>query len=107
MEVCGRDTGVGIHPANQARIFDKFVRLSGDGRRTPGSTGLGLAIVKKIMEDHNGYLLLDDREGGGAKVSLVFPPMERTAETDGSDDQGEEDPMKVATSLLAQGSRGA
>ena len=35
-------------------------------------TGLGLAIVKKIMEDHGGNLVLDDREGGGARISLVF-----------------------------------
>ena len=35
-------------------------------------TGLGLAIVKKIMEDHGGWLTLDDREGGGARISLVF-----------------------------------
>ena len=35
-------------------------------------TGLGLAIVKKIMEDHGGNLLLDDRAGGGASVTLRF-----------------------------------
>jgi two-component system nitrogen regulation sensor histidine kinase NtrY len=35
-------------------------------------TGLGLAIVKKIMEDHRGELELEDREGGGARVRLVF-----------------------------------
>ena len=35
-------------------------------------TGLGLAIVKKIMEDHGGQLMLGDREGGGARISLVF-----------------------------------
>jgi two-component system nitrogen regulation sensor histidine kinase NtrY len=35
-------------------------------------TGLGLAIVKKIMEDHGGLLALEDREGGGARISLVF-----------------------------------
>jgi two-component system nitrogen regulation sensor histidine kinase NtrY len=33
---------------------------------------LGLAIVKKIMEDHQGELLLEDREAGGARVTLVF-----------------------------------
>ena len=71
--------------------------------RTKG-TGLGLAIVKKIMEDHNGYLILEDREGGGAKVSLFFHLMKRAAGTDGSDDPGEEDPMKIATSLLPKGS---
>ena len=95
------DNGRGLPQEHREQLTEPYVTT-----RTKG-TGLGLAIVKKIMEDHNGYLLLDDREGGGAKVSLVFPPMERTAETDGSDDRGEEDPMKVATSLLAQGSRGA
>lgn len=39
--------------------------------RTKG-TGLGLAIVKKIMEDHGGDVVLEDREGGGACVRLVF-----------------------------------
>jgi len=36
-------------------------------------TGLGLAIVKKIMEDHHGSLILEDRAGGGAVVSMVWP----------------------------------
>ena len=56
-------------------------------------TGLGLAIVRKIMEDHQGELRLDDRPGGGAKISLVFRDMEETP------DGGETDPMKVATGL--------
>jgi two-component system nitrogen regulation sensor histidine kinase NtrY len=43
-------------------------------------TGLGLAIVKKIMEDHGGWLVMEDREGGGARVSLAFRETEtRTA----------------------------
>ncbi len=37
-----------------------------------GGTGLGLAIVKKIMEDHGGELRLEDRDGGGARVTLQF-----------------------------------
>ena len=36
-------------------------------------TGLGLAIVKKVMEEHGGELVLEDREGGGARVTLSFP----------------------------------
>ena len=92
------DNGRGLPEEHREQLTEPYVTT-----RTKG-TGLGLAIVKKIMEDHNGYLILENREGGGAKVSLVFPPMERVAETDGSDDPGEEDPMKVATSLLAQGS---
>ncbi len=55
------------------------------------------------MEDHNGHLLLEDGPDGGASVSLVFPPMEETTEKDTGGEGGEEDPMKVATSLLARG----
>lgn len=95
------DNGPGLPEEHREQLTEPYVTT-----RTKG-TGLGLAIVKKIMEEHNGYLILENREGGGAKVSLVFHPMERVAETDGSDDPGELDPMKVATSLLAQGSRGA
>ena len=67
--------------------------------RTKG-TGLGLAIVKKIMEDHNGHLLLEDRDGGGARVSLVFYPMEQPAGTGPDGEEEDRDPMKVATSLM-------
>ncbi len=50
-------------------------------------TGLGLAIVKKIMEDHRGDLVLEDREGGGASVRLVFsvtaPPISDSTTQEG------------------------
>jgi two-component system, NtrC family, nitrogen regulation sensor histidine kinase NtrY len=36
-------------------------------------TGLGLAIVRKIMEDHQGQLMLEDSSDGGARVRIVFP----------------------------------
>ena len=48
-------------------------------------TGLGLAIVKKTMEDHGGTVLLADRPGGGAVVTLVFPSDAR-ADSIGADD---------------------
>jgi two-component system nitrogen regulation sensor histidine kinase NtrY len=60
------DNGVGLPADQRDRLTEPYVTT-----RTKG-TGLGLAIVKKIMEDHNGEILLDDREGGGARVSLVF-----------------------------------
>jgi hypothetical protein len=53
------------------------------------------------MEDHNGHLLLEDRDDGGARVSLVFDPKDRLVETRKEE---AEDPMKVATNLLAHGS---
>ncbi|MEK7244911.1 MAG: PAS domain-containing sensor histidine kinase [Pseudomonadota bacterium] len=60
------DNGIGLPAEYRDRLTEPYVTT-----RTKG-TGLGLAIVKKVMEDHNGEIVLDDREGGGARVSLVF-----------------------------------
>ncbi len=93
-----KDNGRGLPEEHREDLTEPYVTT-----RTKG-TGLGLAIVKKIMEDHNGRLLLENNPGGGASVSLIFPPMEMIGEADGSGKDGDEDPMKVATSLLALGS---
>jgi two-component system, NtrC family, nitrogen regulation sensor histidine kinase NtrY len=60
------DNGKGLPRQDRERLTEPYVttRLKG--------TGLGLAIVKKIMEDHEGELMLEDREPEGARVSLVF-----------------------------------
>jgi two-component system nitrogen regulation sensor histidine kinase NtrY len=60
------DNGKGLPQQHRERLTEPYVTT-----RTKG-TGLGLAIVKKIMEDHQGELLLEDREAGGARVALVF-----------------------------------
>jgi two-component system nitrogen regulation sensor histidine kinase NtrY len=60
------DNGKGLPKAGRDRLTEPYMTTRSKG------TGLGLAIVKKIMEDHGGQLLLDDREGGGARISLVF-----------------------------------
>ncbi len=60
------DNGIGLPADQRDRLTEPYVTT-----RTKG-TGLGLAIVRKIMEDHNGEIVLDDREGGGARVSMVF-----------------------------------
>jgi two-component system, NtrC family, nitrogen regulation sensor histidine kinase NtrY len=97
VRVVVEDNGRGLPAQNREQLTEPYVTT-----RTKG-TGLGLAIVKKIMEDHNGHLLLEDRDGGGAKVTLVFRPFERNLQT-APGAQADQDPMKVATSLLAQGS---
>jgi two-component system nitrogen regulation sensor histidine kinase NtrY len=61
------DNGKGLPVVDRDRLTEPYVTT-----RTKG-TGLGLAIVKKIMEDHGGRLVLEDRPGGGARVSLAFP----------------------------------
>ena len=89
------DNGRGLPKKHREQLTEPYMTT-----RTKG-TGLGLAIVKKIMEDHNGHLLLEDRDDGGARVSLVFDPKDRLVETRKEE---AEDPMKVATNLLAHGS---
>ncbi|MGQ0663855.1 MAG: ATP-binding protein [Pseudomonadota bacterium] len=60
------DNGKGLPGGDRERLTEPYVTTRAKG------TGLGLAIVKKIMEDHGGELVLADRPGGGARVSLVF-----------------------------------
>jgi two-component system nitrogen regulation sensor histidine kinase NtrY len=60
------DNGKGLPKRGREDLTEPYVTT-----RTKG-TGLGLAIVKKIMEDHQGELLLEDGEAGGARVKLVF-----------------------------------
>ena len=62
------DDGVGLPPDDRDRLTEPYVT------HKPKGTGLGLAIVKKIMEDHGGRLLLEDRaEGPGAVARLILP----------------------------------
>ena len=60
------DNGRGLPVEGRERLTEPYMTTRSKG------TGLGLAIVKKIMEDHGGLLALEDREGGGARISLVF-----------------------------------
>ena len=60
------DNGKGLPRQGRERLTEPYVTTRAKG------TGLGLAIVKKIMEDHQGELILSDREQGGARVRLVF-----------------------------------
>jgi two-component system OmpR family sensor kinase len=64
-----KDTGPGIAPEAQARIFDRFVRLE----RTGEGTGLGLAITTAVAEAHGGRVELDSRPGAGARFTVVIP----------------------------------
>jgi two-component system, NtrC family, nitrogen regulation sensor histidine kinase NtrY len=60
------DNGKGLPQHGRERLTEPYMTTRAKG------TGLGLAIVKKIMEDHQGELILSDREQGGARVRLEF-----------------------------------
>jgi signal transduction histidine kinase/CheY-like chemotaxis protein len=70
-----RDTGLGIAPADQARIFHEFEQADGGSTRRFGGTGLGLAISKRIAEGMGGSLAVDSAPGEGAtfRVTVTLP----------------------------------
>lgn len=66
------DDGIGIAPAERAKVFDRFFRVAGSD--AVGS-GLGLSIVHRVVEQHDAQIVLaDGLEGRGLSVSIVFPP---------------------------------
>ena len=67
------DRGIGIAAADQARIFDKFYRVS-DGPAAPApGTGLGLAIVKHAVEAHKGSVVVTSTPGAGSTFAILLP----------------------------------
>jgi len=67
------DRGVGIAPAEQARIFDRFYRVpSPDNDRIPG-TGLGLTLAQHVAEAHDGHVRVKSTPGEGSTFSLFIP----------------------------------
>ena len=66
-----RDTGIGIAPADQGRIFDKFYRVSeSDAPVKRGGHGLGLYLAAQIVELHHGRIVLDSEPGVGSTFSI-------------------------------------
>jgi PAS domain S-box-containing protein len=66
IHVSVRDTGMGISPANQRRIFDDFTQADGSSTRRFGGTGLGLAISSRLIRLMNGHIWVDSELGCGS-----------------------------------------
>ncbi len=67
-----RDTGIGIPPEHQARVFERFYRVDKSHSKKLGGTGLGLAIVKHGAIYHNAKIKLESSEGNGTTVTISF-----------------------------------
>lgn len=67
------DTGIGIAPEDQQRVFERFYRVDKARRRENGSTGLGLAIVKHIVQIYGGRISLRSEPGKGTAIEIAFP----------------------------------
>ncbi len=93
------DTGIGIAPADQQRIFDRFYRVERSRTRSRlygGGTGLGLAIALTIIKAHNGEIELESELNKGSTFTVRLPIMEKKTS------EGGKAPATVATGAAVQ-----
>lgn len=67
------DDGIGIDPADHARIFEPFVQIENALTRRAHGIGIGLTIAARIVEAHGGRIMVASRTGEGARFSFVLP----------------------------------
>jgi len=67
-----RDTGIGIPPEHQSRVFERFYRVDKSHSKEIGGTGLGLSIVKHAAEYHHAALKMESRVGEGTAITVTF-----------------------------------
>ncbi len=68
-----QDTGIGISPEEQTRIFARFYRVNSDRSRSTGGAGLGLAIAEAIVKNHNGQIQVQSQLGKGSIFTIKLP----------------------------------
>lgn len=94
------DTGIGIRPDHQDRVFDRFYRVSPD--RGESGAGLGLAIVKSIIHAHGGTVTLRSVYRQGSSFRIELPPAPAGLAPAA---EGPESKMAVVTTAVAIGGR--
>ena len=73
-----KDTGIGIAPEHQSKIFDRFYRVVGDRSRHSGGSGLGLAIAKAIAKAHQGDIKVQSELNKGSTFTIQLPISSRS-----------------------------
>jgi two-component system, OmpR family, heavy metal sensor histidine kinase CusS len=76
------DTGIGIAPDDQSRVFDRFYRVDPSRNQDDGGTGLGLAIAKWIVEAHESTIRVVSAAGKGSTFTVSMPLYLRTPNID-------------------------
>lgn len=67
------DTGIGISPENQEKIFEPFFRVDKSRSRAMGGAGLGLALVENIAREHNGEVRILHSDEHGTEIAMTLP----------------------------------
>lgn len=73
VQIAVSDNGVGIAPADQSRVFERFYRVDKSHSRESGGTGLGLSIVKHAVAYLKGSISLESTLGKGTTITVSFP----------------------------------
>ena len=68
-----QDTGIGIAPEHQDKVFERFYRVDKSHSKQSGGTGLGLSIVKHAVQYHHGKIAMKSAAGKGTTITVVFP----------------------------------
>jgi signal transduction histidine kinase len=67
------DTGPGIAPSDQGKIFEEFRQADNSATKRKGGTGLGLSIAKRIIEMHGGRIWVESEVGKGSTFAFTIP----------------------------------
>ena len=73
VEISVKDSGEGISPEDQLRIFERFYRVDSARTRELGGSGIGLSLVKHICSNHGGRALVESKIGQGAIFTMQLP----------------------------------
>jgi PAS domain S-box-containing protein len=73
------DSGIGIHPDETERIFERFYRAETWRPANTGGTGLGLAITRRVLEAHGGQISVESTPGEGSTFHIQLPIAKDTA----------------------------
>lgn len=68
-----KDSGIGIAPEHQSRIFERFYRVDKSHSKASGGTGLGLSIVKHAVQRQGGKIELESEPGKGTTIRIILP----------------------------------
>jgi signal transduction histidine kinase len=74
------DTGIGIAPADQSRIFEDYTQVDGPIQKRVRGTGLGLPLTRKLALLLGGEIRLESRVGEGSRFSLIVPRIHQTGQ---------------------------